>query len=172
MRSPCLDTSPRTAFRPARPRTQPAVACTAAAALAAIVVARRLVSRPARARALARLARLAARGPAPRSRATPIRVLLPLILSWGTSTVFAPRPIDAPRSGFRGRPEARSHCHGAPLPHSPPPCPRRPRPPHPRLLRRAPWRRSARHAHTRAAFSDEIPDEFPEMQRPGWCEKG
>ena len=44
-----------------------------AAARAAIVVARRLVSRPARARALARLARLAARGPAPRSRTAPIR---------------------------------------------------------------------------------------------------
>ena len=44
-----------------------------AAARAAIVVARRLVSRPARARALARLARLTARGPAPRSRTAPIR---------------------------------------------------------------------------------------------------
>jgi hypothetical protein len=43
-----------------------------AAARAAIAVARRLVSRPARARALARLARLAARGPAPRSRTAPI----------------------------------------------------------------------------------------------------
>jgi hypothetical protein len=41
-----------------------------AAARAAIAVARRLVSRPARARALARLA---ARGPAPRSRTAPIR---------------------------------------------------------------------------------------------------
>ena len=39
----------------------------------AAVVSRRLVSRPARARALARLARLAARGPAPRSRTAPIR---------------------------------------------------------------------------------------------------
>ena len=44
-----------------------------AAAAAVPVVARRLVSRPARARALARLARIAARGPAPRSRAAPIR---------------------------------------------------------------------------------------------------
>ena len=41
--------------------------------IAAIVVARRIVYRPARARALARLARLAARGPAPRSRTAPIR---------------------------------------------------------------------------------------------------
>ena len=43
------------------------------AARAAIAVARRLVARPARARALARLARHAARGPAPRSRTAPIR---------------------------------------------------------------------------------------------------
>ena len=45
----------------------------ALATLAVAAVDRRLVSRPARARTLARLARLAARGPAPRSRAAPIR---------------------------------------------------------------------------------------------------
>ena len=42
-------------------------------AAAVVLISRRLVSRPARARALARLARLAARGPAPRSRTAPIR---------------------------------------------------------------------------------------------------
>ena len=44
-----------------------------ALATLAIVVAAHLVPRPARARALARLARLAARGPAPRSRTAPSR---------------------------------------------------------------------------------------------------
>ena len=57
---------PRPTFRLSRSNV-------ALATLAAAVVARRLVSRPARARALARLARLAARGPAPRSRTAPIR---------------------------------------------------------------------------------------------------
>ena len=47
--------------------------CASSDAAAVVLISRRLVSRPARARAPARLARLAARGPAPRSRTAPIR---------------------------------------------------------------------------------------------------
>ena len=43
------------------------------ARLAIVAAARHVLPRPARARALARLARLAARGPAPRSRTAPSR---------------------------------------------------------------------------------------------------
>ena len=63
--------------RPILPRPRPTFLLSrsnvALATLAVAAVARRLVSHPARARALARLARPAARGPAPRSRTAPIR---------------------------------------------------------------------------------------------------
>ena len=81
--------------RPILPRPRPTFLLSrsnvALATLAVAAVARRLVSHPARARALARLARLAARGPAPRSRTAPIRDLLTYLLTyrWTTARTYS-----------------------------------------------------------------------------------
>ena len=85
-----------------------------AAAAAVPIVARRLVSRPARARALARLARLAARGPAPRSRTAPIRERHRGAAAAHTVVVVAPVAAHLLTYGKRqGRETARNSLGGA-----------------------------------------------------------
>ena len=85
-----------------------------AAAAAVPIVARRLVSRPARARALARLARLAARGPAPRSRTAPIRERHRGAAAAHTVAVVAPAAAHLLTYGKRqGRETARNSLGGA-----------------------------------------------------------
>ena len=101
--------------RPILPRPRPTFLLSrsnvALATLAVAAVARRLVSHPARARALARLARPAARGPAPRSRTAPIRERRRGAAAALTVVVVAPAAAPYLLTTYLSTPRRSSYSH-------------------------------------------------------------